>query len=350
MIPAKMRGGISPLIKSAVFVLVTLVATMLLAASITGGSRGERTSYNAVFRDVAGLYPGHTVRIAGVRVGQVKKIKLVDRRLAKVEFSVDAGRVLPVSTTASIKYLNLVGGRYVDLQQGTAEPGQSPGDRLRRNGTIPVAQTRGPLNLNMLFQGFQPLMQALSPGDVNKLSESIIKVLQGESGTLESLLQTVGSLTSTLAGKDQLIGQLIRNLNGVTQTINARDTQLVDLLTTLRKFTSGLAADRQPIGEAVVGLGRLSNSIADLLHDSRRPLKDSIHELGRVADQLNEDAPLVERFLQRTPEKLTTLGRLASYGSWLNFYRCEVKVIGVHYNDGRPPPTGIPIEDDRCKG
>ncbi|MBO2447977.1 MCE family protein [Actinomadura barringtoniae] len=348
-----LKGLGGPLFNSIIFIVVTVLATALLAASITDTQSGDRVSYYAKFTDVAGLHPGHGVRIAGVRVGTVEKIKVTDHRLALVKFSVDRDRDLPRSTTAAVKYLNLVGGRYIALAQGSGAPGQT----LRHGGTIPVEQTTGPLNLTQLFQGFQPLMQALSPHDVNTLSESIVKVLQGEGGTVESLLRTVGELTTTLAGRDQVIGQVITNLNTVVGTINDRDAQLVDLVTTLRRLTSGLAADRQPIGEAVVGIGNLANAVADLLQVNRYPIKQSIQQLGRLSTNLNRDEPLVDRFLQRLPDKVTTISRLASYGSWTNFYQCEVTLIGVHYAgddvDHRPPPTGLPISEDgekRCRG
>ncbi|MGW2308983.1 MCE family protein [Actinomadura luteofluorescens] len=344
------KGMGFPLVSSLIFIVVTVLATALLASSITGATSGDRVTYYAKFTDVAGLHPGHGVRIAGVEVGQVEEIEVSDRRLARVKISVDRDRPIPASATAAVKYLNLVGGRYVSLGQGTGSPGQV----LRPGGTIPVEHTAGTLNLTQLFQGFQPLMQALSPGDANKLSESVVKVLQGESGTVESLLRTVGELTSTLAAKDKVIGQLIANLDSVVQTINGRDRQLVDLVTTLRRFTSGLAADRVPIGEALGSVADLTTATAGLLQVSRDPLKDDIVQLGRLSDNLNRDEPLLTRFLQRSPGKMATFGRLASYGSWVNFYQCEVKLIGVSYAgsdlSNQPPPTGLPIKDARCRG
>ncbi|NDU71257.1 MCE family protein [Actinomadura sp. DSM 109109] len=339
-----------PLVSSLIFIVVTVLATALLASSITGATSGDRVTYYAKFTDVAGLHPGHGVRIAGVEVGQVEEIEVSDRRLARVKFSVDRERRIPASATAAVKYLNLVGGRYVSLGQGTGSPGQV----LKPGGTIPVEHTAGTLNLTQLFQGFQPLMQALSPGDANRLSESVVKVLQGESGTVESLLRTVGQLSSTLAAKDKVIGQLIANLDSVVQTINGRDRQLVDLVTTLRRFTSGLATDRVPIGEALGSVADLTTATAGLLQVTRDPLKDDIVQLGRLSDNLNRDEPLLTRFLQRSPGKMATFGRLASYGSWVNFYQCEVKLIGVSYAGSdlsdRPPPTGLPIKDARCRG
>ena len=65
----------------------------------------------------------------------------------------------------------------------------------------------------MLFNGFKPLFQALSPSDVNKLSYEVVQVFQGEGGTLESLLASTASVTSTLADRDRLISDLISNLD-----------------------------------------------------------------------------------------------------------------------------------------
>lgn len=112
-----------PLVSSAIFIAATVFATMMLAASITSSTSGDRVSYYAEFTDVAGLHTSHGVRVAGVEVGQVQKISVTKRRLALVKFSVDRDRQLPGSATAAVKYLNLVGGRYIALEQGTGSPG-----------------------------------------------------------------------------------------------------------------------------------------------------------------------------------------------------------------------------------
>ena len=82
----------------------------------------------------------------------------------------------------------------------------------------------------MLFNGFKPLFQALSPADINQLSYEIVQVFQGEGGTLEGLLAHTASVTSTLADRDQVIGDLIDNLNEVLDHVGDRDDQLSDLI------------------------------------------------------------------------------------------------------------------------
>ncbi|GAA2132768.1 MlaD family protein [Kitasatospora kazusensis] len=340
------RGIAGPLTKSLVFVLVTALATTVLALSIADTGVGSTVGYQARFTDVTGLSAGDSIRIAGVKVGQVDSVGVVDRRIALVHFSVEKDRPLPASVTASVKYLNLVGQRYVDLERGTGAVDRT----LAPGAVIPLERTTPALDLTQLFNGFQPLFQGLSPNDVNQLANEIVQVLQGEGGTVDSLLRTVGSLTGTLAGKDQVIGQVIDNLNSVLNTVNTREAGFNDLVTTLQQLVSGFAGDRKPIGDSITAISQLTTSTAGLLADGRAPLKDSIAQLGRLSTNLADSTPELESFLRNTPEKMSTVGRLASYGSWLNLYLCEATVSGVTTSDGSTPPTGLAITEARCKG
>ncbi|GAA3008784.1 MCE family protein [Streptomyces fulvorobeus] len=340
----KRRSLAGPLAKSVVFVVVTVMATAVLALSIANTGVGDTTTYKARFTDATGLVVGDSVRIAGVEVGQVESIEVADKRLAEVALAVREGRELPASVTASIKYLNMVGQRYVDLDQGVGPVGES----FTAGSTIPLSRTTPALDLTQLFNGFQPLFEGLSPPDVNQLAGSIVQVLQGEGGTVDSILQHVGSLTSTVAAKDEVIGQVIKNLNTVLKTVNDREAGFDDLVITLEKLVTGFAGDREPLGEAVTAMGALTTVTAGLLDDGRAPLKEDIRQLGRLSDQLVKGTPQIENFLRKTPAKMAAIGRLTSYGSWLNLYLCEAKVRGVTAEDGSAPPTGIEITQPRC--
>ncbi|MGW2813419.1 MCE family protein [Streptomyces sp. NPDC001415] len=342
----KRRSIAGPLVKSLVFILVTALATTVLALSIANTGMGDTRTYKARFTDTTGLVEGDSVRIAGVKVGQVDGVEVVDRRLAQVTFSVRRSRTMPGTATASIKYLNMVGQRYIELGRGTGEVGAT----LAPGATIPVERTTPALDLTQLFNGFQPLFEGLSPKDVNQLAGSIVQVLQGEGGTVDSLLKHIGSLTTTVAAKDKVIGEVITNLNTVLTTVNDREAGFNDLVVTLRQLVSGFAGDRKPLGEAVAAMGDLTTVTAGLFEDGRAPLKDDIKQLGRLSSTLAESAPRIGDFLRKTPDKMRAITRIASYGSWLNLYLCEAKVSGVTTEDGSPPPTGIPVSDSRCQG
>ena len=325
-----MRGLAGPLIKLIIFTVVTVTATAMLAVTIANVDLSDTQDYKARFTDATLLLPGDDVRIAGVRVGQVEDVGIVDRKQAEVTFSVSANRKLPKNVTAQIKFRNLVGQRYVSLSQGS---GGNPNDTMVPGDTIPLQQTRPALDLTELFNGFKPLFRALSPDDVNKLSYEIIQVLQGEGGTVESLLAHTASLTSAIAGKDKVIGEVINNLNSVLTTVNQRGQKLSDLIVTVQQLVSGLAADREPIGDAIEALGGLAETTSGLLSEAREPLKQDISALGGLVNNLNDSESVVEHFIQFLPEKTAKLTRLVSYGSWFNFYLCsasgEVSIPGI---------------------
>lgn len=312
------RLPLAPLVKFLSFAVVVALATTVLALTIANAQGGARSTYSATFTDASGLLPGDDVRIAGVVVGSVDKISIVDRRLAKVDFDVDSSQALPASVTAAILYKNLIGQRYLALAQGAGTTGAV----LKPGGTIPVERTKPPLNLTTLFNGFQPLFTALDPQQVNTLSMEIVQVLQGEGGTVESLLASTASLTNTIADRDQVIGQVIDNLNSVLDTVNSRDSQLSDLISSLQQLVSGLARDRQPIGQAISSIGELTQVTQGFVSDARPGLRNDIAALGDLSDQLDAGGPTIEKFLRTAPEKLNTVSRAASYGSWFQFYLC----------------------------
>ncbi|TDV41386.1 MCE family protein [Actinophytocola oryzae] len=332
-----MRNLVGPLVKGLVFVLVTGLATAILAVSISNTNVGDTIGYAARFTDVTSLNPGDDVRIRGVRVGQVDSMSVVDHNLALVRFSVDKSKPLPADVTATIKYRNMVGQRYIALDRGE----KLSSVLLSPEDVIPLDRTHPALDLTDLFNGFKPLFQALSPKDVNELSGEIVQVLQGEGGTVDSLLQHTGSLTSTLADRDQVIGQVIDNLNSVLGNVNNQGDALSTLVVTLQQLVSGLAGDRTAIGDSIQGLASLTEATAGLLDQARQPLKDSISGLGMLASNLANGTGRaeLEQFLVATPEKFDALGRTASYGSWMNFYLCEATVVGYpdqHYGNGDP--------------
>jgi phospholipid/cholesterol/gamma-HCH transport system substrate-binding protein len=311
----------SSLVKFLIFVVVTLVATGTLAATIANAQFGDKATYRGVFTDVTGLAPGQEVRIAGVRVGEVKSIAVAsDRVHAVVDFSVLKTSVLTQGTRATIKYRNLVGERYIALTQDVG--GATP---LRDGATLGLDHTQSALDLTVLFNGFKPLFAALSPKDVNELSGEIISVLQGEGGNINSLLAKTATLTSTLADRDEVIGRTISNLNTVLGTVDAHDAALKELIDQLQRFISGLSADRTAIGASLTNINSLAAQTTDLLTLTRPSIKADVVHLRALTTTLNKpsNTATFEKFLSTSPGKISQITRTATYGSWFNFYMCD---------------------------
>ncbi|MCW2615904.1 MAG: transporter substrate-binding protein [Frankiales bacterium] len=305
------------LVKLIIFMIVTSVLTLMLATTIGNVGFGGSREYKAVFGDVTGLLPGNEVRVAGVRVGQVSSIEVTDDALALVAFTIDGDRQVPESTIARLRYRNIVGERYIGLTEGTgsAEP-------MEEGSTLPLSQTRNALDLTVLFNGFRPLFQALDPASVNQASFELVQTLQGEGGTLESLMTRTASLTNTLADRDEVIGRVLKNLEAVLGTVDDRSSELSELVLQLKALSTGFAQDRVAIGQSLDGISELTTATAGLLSDVRAPLREDISQLRTLATTLDDNKQIVDGVLQRLPKKLDTIIGTATYGSWFNFYLC----------------------------
>src|SRR3954471_17830040 len=329
------------LIKLLIFIVVTTLATGILVITIGNISFSAKHSYQAVFADATGVTKGDDVRVAGVKVGTVKSVEITDRTRALVTFSVEEGTTLTEATHATIKYRNLVGQRYIALTQ---EVGSTT--KLAEGATIPIARTSPALDLTVLFNGFKPLFQALSPSDINQLSYEIVQVFQGEGGTLEDLLAHTASVTSTLADRDQVISALVDNLSEVLDHVADRDQQLNQLITTFRTFVGGLNDDRQAILGSLDQISELSVQTASLVKGVRSPLVEDIANLRTLTSNIQRNRGELDRALQVLPIKLEKVGRTAIYGSWFNFYLCQfqgkVKLPGVTV------PIGYDTGSPRC--
>ncbi|MGC4961749.1 MCE family protein [Gordonia sp. DT218] len=339
-----MKSITGPLIKLIVFAVVTVVATSLLALTIANAGGDGNNDFKAVFSDAALLNKGDDVRIAGVRVGQVTDVKVHDRNQALVSFNVNRDQ-LPEGTQVYIRYRNLTGLRYLALEKGAGDPDQTV-KTGHTFGTDPTHQDTHPaVNLTELFNGFKPLFRELSADDVNKLSEEIIKVFQGESGTISQLISSTADLTNAIADKDKVIGQLITNLSTVLDTVNRNDKQFTALLDNTEKLVTGLAAQRGSVGSAISSVSNLTSVTASILQPTRPAIQGDIAGLKSLSDQINSRDEDVKQILTNLPVKLQKIGRAATFGSWFQFYLCGIDVVAGNGKSTMLTQPVVPLPD-----
>ena len=314
-----MTGSKGTLIKFTVFGLVMAMLTAFLFLVFNETRTGSTNGYSAVFNDASRLEPGDTVRIAGIRVGTVGDVTLQADRKVLVKFDTDRNIKLTHGTKAAIRYLNLVGDRYMELVD-------SPGSTrlLAVDAQIPVDRTAPALDLDLLLGGLKPVIQGLNPQDVNALTNSLVQILQGQGGTLDSLFSKTSSFTNSLADNNQVIEQLIDDLRTTLDTLSKDGDDFSGAIDRLEKLVSGLSDDRDPIGTAIESLDNGTTSLADLLGRARQPLNGTIDELNRLAPILAGDNPRLDATIQRLPEIYRKLARVGSYGAFFPYYICGI--------------------------
>ncbi len=252
-----MRGTF---IKFGIFGVIMLLLTGFLFATFAEVRTGSVNDYSAVFKDASRLETGDTVRVAGIRVGTVQEVSLQDDRNVLVKFDAGKDIVLTDGTKAQIKYLNLVGDRYLELVDAPGSTKILPAD-----GQIPVDRTAPALDLDLLLGGLKPVIQGLNPQDVNALSASLLQILQGQGGTIESLFSKTSSFSNALADNNQVIEKLIDDLKTTLKTLSDDGDQFTEAIDKLEQLVRGLSEDRDPIGEAITALDNGTASLTDLL-------------------------------------------------------------------------------------
>ncbi|MCW2856548.1 MAG: hypothetical protein JWR52_2163 [Marmoricola sp.] len=328
--------------KLAIFAVVGLVVAVLLYLTLAQVTLGPSNAYQAVMTDVSGLKTGDIVRVAGVRVGQVDGLDVGAGNQIIVKFHVATDQHLSTATHVVVRYQNLLGDRYLELTQPP-----DVGTPLAPGSTIPASRTAPALSLDVLLNGFRPLFQGLAPQQINALATGLVDTLQGRGGDITSLLAKTASLTNGLADRDQAIGAVITNLNTVLGSLDAHDTQLRQAVTQARNLVSGLAADRNPIGSALGDISQLAGVLATLFGQVRTPLAATLAGLDAVSSTLNANSTRLNQTLALLPDVYNRLDRVASHGSFFNFYLCSVVVlVGDERNPITSPKVQSPVK--RC--
>ncbi|BBZ78940.1 mammalian cell entry protein [Mycolicibacterium anyangense] len=325
-------------VKLAAFSFVLLLFTAIIVV-VFGQFRFDRTTpYTAEFTNASGLRDGEFVRAGGVEVGKVSNIKLVDGgRRVLVTLNVDRTLPLYQSTTAQIRYQDLIGNRYVNLERGTGEGA----DRvLPAGGFIPVSRTQPALDLDALIGGFKPLFKALDPEKVNTIASSLVTVFQGQGGTINDILDQTAQLTSALADRDQAIGDVINNLNTVLATTVKHEKEFDQTVNNLEVLITGLKNRSDPLANSIADISNASGTLGDLLADDRPLLKDTIAKIETVQQPLVDDQAKLDDLLTKLPEAIKIIGRAGGiYGDFFNFYLCDINLKLNGLQPGGPVRT-----------
>jgi phospholipid/cholesterol/gamma-HCH transport system substrate-binding protein len=318
-------------VKLGAFSIVLLLFTATIIV-VFGQMRFDRTNgYAAVFSDASGLRAGQFVRASGVEVGKVSRVDFNDSGGVRVSFAVDRGLPLFTSTTAAIRYLNLTGDRYLDLQRGDNNQLLLPG------ATIPIEHTQPALDLDALIGSFRPLFRSLDPQKVNTIAESLITVFQGQGGTINDILDQTAELTSHVADSDQAIGQVVKNLNVVLETTVRHQGEFDRTVNDFEGLVTGLKNRADPLADAIAHISDVSGTVADLLADDRSLLHDTVGHLETVQQPFVDKQDELSDILTKWPAALRLLGRAGGiYGDFFNFYLCDITLAVNGLQPGGP--------------
>jgi phospholipid/cholesterol/gamma-HCH transport system substrate-binding protein len=243
------------------FVIAILVAIgTVFAVGATGGLLVPGDRFQADFADAAGLESGSFVYIAGIRVGQVTDVELLEDRV-RVTFSSEAPP-FPADSSADIILANTLGKRGVRINVGSQDA------MLPINGMIPLERNGTPIDIPELGDRTAELLTELDVATLQELTTALADVADGSKDDLVRLL----------VGLED-VSQIIVNRRGDLQTLLTEGTILIDA-----------------VGDADQDIIRIIDafgSTLDRLDGRRGDIKRLLTETVSVTDTAN--ALLVDR-------------------------------------------------------
>lgn len=308
-------------VKVIAFFAMSAILLLLLANTMADEVDGDVREYTAEFANVSGLRSGDDVRVAGVQVGKITGIE-VDKdtkTTALVHFTLRADQPLLSNSTLVMRYQNLLGQRYVSIVQPAEH-----GSEMAEGAGVPIARTSPGFDLTALLNGFRPLFDVLKPEDVNKLSESVVKVLQGEGGTVSDLLTQTAQLTNYLADRDELFGQVMDGLTPVLVDLAGQGDELRGTIRQLTTFMTGLAKHRKDFGNTIDDISQLLDTSESFLRNVRGPLNADVEKAKALLDTFASEKVRFGGAIDGFGSLMGTLSRVLSYRNALTFYFCDL--------------------------
>jgi phospholipid/cholesterol/gamma-HCH transport system substrate-binding protein len=300
-------------------VIIGAVSLAAIAALILAAFRaqdlpliGGGDVYYAAFSESGGLKPNDEVRIAGVRVGDVEEVELVDDHV-RVTFRVDSGAEFGSETQAAIKIKTLLGSMYLSLLP--AGEGQ-----MEEESEIPVERTQSPYDVVEAFSGLADTAERIDTDQLAKSLTTFADLTRNTPEEFRRALDGVSALSANVAARDEQINELLGNLERVSNVLDARDADILALMRDARVLFRALVQRREAIHNLLVSTTRLSKELTLLVRQSRADLKPALTHLENVLAVLNKNEDNIDNSLRLMAPFYRVFANTLGTGPWFDTY------------------------------
>jgi phospholipid/cholesterol/gamma-HCH transport system substrate-binding protein len=297
-------------IRLVVFIAITLSLIVWIGAQIAKVSLEDRYTVAATFDDVTGLFAGDDVKLAGVTVGKVSGIELVEGK-AHVKFEVNKTVHLPADSTVAARWLNLIGQRQLYLYPGKAT------ETIPQDGKGEVKQTTSVVDLGQLINALGPLGQAIDPNQLNAIFTALVQALDGNDTNIDSIVVNLNTVIGTLASRDKTIDQMLTDYQTVTATLATRDTQIQTMIDNLVLLSQTFAANSKVLDDALVQFSGFNQDLDAVLGDNEAALSRILQNLALVLDVGRNHLSELEQGVANLPPALQALFTVSNTGEYV---------------------------------
>jgi virulence factor Mce-like protein len=289
----------SPLLIGAVTTLIVIVAVFLSYNANNGLPFTPTYDIKVQLAEASGLLKGNQVRIGGTRVGMVASLSPYQdpntgrvTAIASLKLEKSAGP-LPVDTRAVVQSVSTIGLKYLSLERGHSA------QALKAGQTIPVSQTREPVDIDQFFNMFDRKTRTANQVNLTTFGNGLAERGIGLNETIATLRPLVTSaipvlrnLASPQTGFGQLFVALDRAAKEVAPVASQQAELYSDADTLFTAWASVAPSLEQSIEEGPASLRQATFSLpfeAEFVNKSAefmRLLRPSAKILATVAGPL----------------------------------------------------------------
>ncbi len=294
-------------------VALILVGALLFSACAFGGQEAAPT-YKANFRRAIQVFPAVKVRILGVAVGHVIRVKNI-RDFVQVEFEItDPAVRLPANVQAAVLPASLLGERSIQLI-----PAYTRGPVFPRGATIPISRTAVPAEPDEVLRALQDYLGRLDPKVVTKFVENAAGALEGNGAALNQMIRSAANVFRVLNAKRDDLAELFVQLNNLTLALSTRQQAMGELIRSYNAVVGTITRNRRYLEGTIDGLRDAAVQLASLLNSHQNSIRQSVQNLTRTS---------------RTLGRAENAFRLALTTKWATNLFGAVGGVGDH--SGRP--------------
>lgn len=309
----------------AVIVVIALVCGLLHLMPM-----GE-DEYTAEFASSGQLRSGDEVRVAGIRVGEVRDVAVVGDHV-EIRFGLDDSVRLGDRTGADIRLTTAIGGHYLAVSPQGSEP-------LR--GHIPRTQTSTPYELTDVIRDSGSVVDKVDAVTTRQTFAQVSQALAGRSDAAREIISQIETVTTTLGDRDDDLDRAIAITEEYVGALNDGRAQLVNLLRLVGLIGYRFYQFRFDALETIRGVDALFAFLeppVGALSGTIDPEVDKIKAIVlAVRDKLGQANPIVDRLTQLANE---IGGILSTDGSTVDVDLSTTRVDA--------PALCIPTPDKAC--
>ncbi len=301
-------------------IVIAVIGLIVLALILSGTFYsqdlpiiGGGTTYSADFSESAGLKPGNEVRVAGVKVGQVRSVSLQGTHVL-VKFRVKNAWIGDQST-AAIKIKTLLGQKYLAIDpQGSG--------KLKASQAIPLDRTTSPYDVTQAFEGLGSTVGQIDTTQLATSFQTLSDAFKNSPASVRSTLDGLSALSKTISSRDDQLKTLLQNTKQITQTLSDRDSQFAALINDGNLLLTELQQRRDAITDLLQGTQQLSAQLAGLVSDNTKTLAPALAQLDTVTSVLQQNQANLDNALRLAGPYYGLINNAVGNGRWVDVYLC----------------------------